>query len=105
MFELLSVPKDKLEQFFTDAESQNITIQNMTKQELRDLIKGWKQTNIPQKPKEKFVVRFSIAEQDKGKFAEFLQQILSERKLSDDSLKSVETTIKSLVMADTIESV
>lgn len=103
MFELLSVPKDKLEQFFTDVENNNLIIQDLSKNELRDLIKGWKQTNIPQKPKEKFIVRFSIAEQDKGKFAELLQCILSERKLSDDSLKSVEAAIKSLVTVDTTE--
>ena len=103
MFELLSVPKDKLEQFFTDVENNNLIIQDLSKNELRDLIKGWKQTNIPQKPKEKFIVRFSIAEQDKDKFAELLQCILSERKLSDDSLKSVETAIKSLVTVDTTE--
>ena len=103
MFELLSVPKDKLEQFFTDVENNNLIMQDLSKNELRDLIKGWKQTNIPQKPKEKFIVRFSIAEQDKDKFAELLQCILSERKLSDDSLKSVETAIKSLVTVDTTE--
>lgn len=103
MFELLSVPKDKLEQFLKDAKEKDIKIQDLSKNELRDLIKQWKQTNIPQKPKEKFIVRFSIAEQDKGKFAELLQYILSERNLSDDSLKSVEAAIKSLVTADTSE--
>ena len=104
MFELLSVPKDKLEQFFTDAKEKDINIQDMTKNELRDLIKGWKQNNIPQKPKEKFLVRLSIAEQDKGKFAEFLQRLFDMRDLSDDSLKSVEVAINSLVMTDTAES-
>ena len=104
MFELLSVPKDKLEQFFTDAKEKDINIQDMTKQELRDLIKSWKQTNIPQKPKEKFSVRLSIAEQDKSKFAEFLQRLFDRRDLSDDSLKSIEVAINSLVIADTAES-
>lgn len=104
MFELLSVPKDKLEQFFTYVENNNRIIQDLSKNELRDLIKQWKQTNIPQKPKEKFIVRFSIAEQDKSKFAEFLQRLFDRRDLSDDSLKSVEAAIKSLVMTDTTES-
>lgn len=104
MFELLSVPKDKLEQFFTDAKEKDINIQDLTKNDLRDLIKGWKQTNIPQKPKEKFSVRLSIAEQDKSKFAEFLQRLFDMRDLSDDSLKSVEAAIKSLTMANTTES-
>jgi len=75
MFELLSVPKDKLEQFFKYVENNNLIIQDLSKNELRDLIKQWKQNNIPQKPKEKFIVRFSIAEQDKGNFAELLQYI------------------------------
>lgn len=103
MFELLSVPKDKLEQFFTYVENNNRIIQDLSKNELRNLIKQWKQNNIPQKPKEKFSVRLSIAEQDKSKFAEFLQRLFDMRDLSDDSLKSVEAAIKSLVMADTTE--
>ena len=94
MFELLSVPKDKLEQFFTDVGHNNLKIQDLTKNELRDLIKNWKQNNIPQKNKKKFFVRFSIAEQDGGKFAVILQDVLDKRTLSDDSLKSVESALK-----------
>lgn len=105
MFELLSVPKDKLEQFFMDVESKNITIQDKTKNELRDLIKDWKQNNIVSDKitKKKIAVRLTLAEDDRDKFTEFLQYILSERKLSDDSLKSVESAIKSLTMAVTTE--
>ena len=103
MFELLSVPKDKLEQFFTYVENNNRIIQDLSKNELRDLIKQWKQTNIPQKPKEKFSVRLSIAEEDRTRFTEFLQWLFGRHDLSDDSLKSVEAAIKSLTMADTTE--
>lgn len=101
MFELLSVPKDKLDQFLKDAKEKDIKIQDMTKNELRDIIKGWKQNNIPQKPKEKFSVRLSIAEEDRTRFTEFLQGLFNRRDLSDDSLKSVEAAIKSLTMANT----
>ena len=99
--ELYIVPKDKLDQFLKDAKEKDIKIQDMTKNELRDIIKGWKQNNIPQKPKEKFSVRLSIAEEDRTRFTEFLQGLFNRRDLSDDSLKSVEAAIKSLTMANT----
>ena len=99
MFELLSVPKDKLEQFFTDLEDKNVSINNMTKNELRDLIKNWKQNNIvnDKKPKEKFIVRFSIAEQDRRELAEMLKTILAtQHTLTLESAISVEKAIKSI---------
>lgn len=105
MFELLSVPKEYFDQFLEDAKEKDIKIQDMSKNKLRDLIKGWKQNNIVSDKitKKKIAVRLTLAEDDRDKFAEFLQYILSERKLSDDSLKSVESAIKSLTMAVTTE--
>lgn len=105
MFELLSVPKEYFDQFLEDAKEKDIKIQDMSKNKLRDLIKGWKKTNIvsDKKTKQKFTVRLSIFEEDRTRFTEFLQWLFDRQDLSEGSLKSVDSVIKSLTMADTAE--
>ena len=101
MFELLSIPNDDFARFLEDVKEKDIKIQDMSKQELRDFIKGWKKNNIPQKPKSKFVVRLSIAEQDKLQVANILKSIFeTNHNLSGDTLDSIANVIKSIENTD-----
>ena len=107
MMELLALPAPQLEDFFEKKETVGTPVKNMTKMELREEIKKWKEahTDETNSKKRKAVksevvfktVKLKVLSEDEAELARLLQVALNEEnRMSVDSVSSLQTWIETL---------